>query len=118
MRRQRRPGKDGAAFVLCSCDLSEAARCAADGKAHSFVTCRLAAIDQPAKPYGFWNSDSSNAKYRTNLDPGINSLPGRACTVDLCLLVSRNAVSSHVAWALLDNESEWCCAGRAKTLDD
>ena len=28
------------------------------------------------KPFGFWNSDSTNAKYRTNLDPGVNSLPG------------------------------------------
>lgn len=44
---------------------------------------RLAAVDQPAKPFGFWNSDANNAKYRTNLDPGINSLPGRsvACAV-------------------------------------
>ncbi|CAK0773761.1 hypothetical protein CVIRNUC_004099 [Coccomyxa viridis] len=42
----------------------------------------LAAIDQPMKPFGFWNSDSTNAKYRTNLDPGVNSLPGRAKTLD------------------------------------
>lgn len=38
---------------------------------------RLAAVDQPAKAFGFWNSDANNAKYRTNLDPGINSLPGK-----------------------------------------
>ncbi len=44
---------------------------------------RLAAVDQPAKPFGFWNSDANNAKYRTNLDPGINSLPGMSvvCSV-------------------------------------
>lgn len=34
------------------------------------------------KPFGFWNSDTANAKYRTNLDPGINTLVGRAKNFD------------------------------------
>ncbi|CAL8470221.1 g9763 [Coccomyxa elongata] len=40
------------------------------------------AINQPVKPFGFWNSAPANAKYNTNLDPGINTLPGRAKTID------------------------------------
>ena len=37
---------------------------------------------QPAKPYGFWNTDKSNAKYLTNKDPAIQRLPGRKQAVD------------------------------------
>lgn len=32
---------------------------------------------QPTKPYGFWTSDSANAKYNFNKEPGHMSLPGR-----------------------------------------
>jgi hypothetical protein len=34
------------------------------------------------RPYGFWTSDKANARYNTNLDPGVSSLPGRARAQD------------------------------------
>ena len=46
------------------------------------VPCRKAAIDQPVRPFGFWTSDKANARYHTNLDPGVSSLPGRSRAQD------------------------------------
>jgi len=37
---------------------------------------------QPTKSYGFWTSSASNVKYNTNLDPGINKLPGRQQSIN------------------------------------
>ena len=37
------------------------------------------------KAWGYWKSDYANAKYASDTDPGIRSLPGRLPTMDSSL---------------------------------
>ena len=64
--------------------LVEAEQGLAGNTQHSsqLLLCSKSDLDQPTRPWGFWQRDAANAKYFIDSDPAVQKLPGRRQSMD------------------------------------